>query len=63
MVDIPVHHCGNIRDGASGLAHGGGSLPSQVYSGLLERRHTWMVDCRIQEEPWGFRPGRGRGKL
>uniref|UniRef100_A0AAV2MSF8 Endonuclease/exonuclease/phosphatase domain-containing protein n=1 Tax=Knipowitschia caucasica TaxID=637954 RepID=A0AAV2MSF8_KNICA len=35
------------------------SLPSKVYSKVLERRLRPMIESRIQEEQCGFRPGRG----
>ncbi|XP_028272713.1 uncharacterized protein LOC114443008 [Parambassis ranga] len=33
------------------------SLPGKVYARVLERRIWPIVDPRIQEEQWGFRPG------
>ena len=35
------------------------SLPGKVYLGVLERRICRIVESRIQEVQFGFRPGRG----
>lgn len=35
------------------------SLPSKVYSGVLERRARQIVELWIQEEQCSFSPGRG----
>lgn len=35
------------------------SLPSKVYSGVLERRARQIVEPWIQEEQFSFSPGRG----
>uniref|UniRef100_A0A3B3QX38 Reverse transcriptase domain-containing protein n=1 Tax=Paramormyrops kingsleyae TaxID=1676925 RepID=A0A3B3QX38_9TELE len=49
--------------GASGLTDWGGGPPLQergkVYSGVLERRVSQIVEPRIQEEQCGFHPGCG----
>ena len=35
------------------------TLPGKVYSRVLEKRVRLLVEPGIQEEQWGFHPGRG----